>query len=263
MTQEWRSLKSPTAFVHTKFSSFQDLHLISMVELWSITRSVFERFGADIESQTAIELPTEVLRFAETYDQWLQTWRGMLVFDDCDHSGNMLQLYFHSAKLYLYSHIHRGKAQPHFPAEPFAFSDLNERFRESGLSVLRITLDGEIDLLRLPSYFGTMLAFATVVLIKTVREDDTASLLYKPEIMRLLHRLAAVLQAKQLPPAPPHPLLSIASGLNHAMDHLLIDDARSVDALPEMSFDESIFMEDLWNIDFTDFGNNWMDFDEH
>lgn len=249
--------------MHTKFSSFQDLELISQVELWAITRSVFEQFGADVESQAALQKPTEVLKLAERYDQWLQTWSGMLVFDNRVRQGSVLELYFHSAKLYLYSHIYRGNTRPHSTIDSSTISDLRQRFRESALSVVRIMLNGETAIIALPSYFSTMLAFATVTLVKTLREDDAENSSHKQEIVRLLQKLTDVLHATQLPRSPSHPLRGIAKGLEHAYDGLTNDAAVAPDALPDIEFDESLFMEDLWNVDFADFGDNWMGFDEH
>lgn len=263
MTQEWRSLKAPTAFVHTKFSGFQDLGLISQVELWSITRSVFEQFGADVESQAAIQRPMELLGLAQAYDQWLQTWRSMLVFDSHDHRGGILELYYHSSKLYLDSHIYRGKAEPVATIESSVVDELRNNFRESAVSVLRIMLDQKMRLLDLPSYFSTMLAFATVALVKMVREGDVARTCSKPEILRLLQQLAETLRANQLPHSPPHPLLGISKGLERATESLQSDASDPLPDATDMNFDESIFMEDIWNMDFTDLGDTWMGFGDH
>ncbi|KAM0717106.1 hypothetical protein Q7P37_006958 [Cladosporium fusiforme] len=261
MTQEWRSLKCPTTFVRSKFSGFQDLGLISQVGLWSITRSVFEQFGADIESQAAIQRPAELHRLGQAYDQWLQKWRGMLLFDSEDSSGSVIELYYHTSKLYLYSHIHRGKTETHRTTEPSTIADISKHFRESALSVLRIILDTKMRLHDLPSYFGTMLAFATVALIKTVRDGGATGSFDRPEIMRLLQHLAETLRTIQIPQSPWHPLLSISKGLEH--ESLTNDTSGPFQDVPDLSFDEGTFMEDIWNMDFTDLGDNWMAFDEH
>lgn len=263
MTQEWRSLKAPTAFIHTKFSSFQDLGLISQVELWSITRSVFEQFGADVESQAAVQKPTELLRFGNEYDLWLQTWRGLLVFDSQNQASSLLDLYYQSSKLYLYSHIYRGNAGLHSISESSIIADLSHQFRESALSVIRSMLDGKKRLLDMPSYFSTITAFATIVLVKTIREDHTATSTDKQDILRLLQSLAETLRAIQLPQSPSHSLLSIFKGLDQATENFSSGTSGTFNDASEINFDESMFMEDIWNMDFTDLGDNWMGFDEH
>lgn len=263
MTQEWTCLKKPIAFVHTKYSGFQDLGLVSQVELWAITRSVFERFGADVESQCATQQPAELLRLDQAYDQWLQTWRGMIAFDSQDQREGVLELYFHSAKLYLYSHIYRGKVQPNSGIEPSTIVSLNQSFRKSALSVLRLILSGSLRLLDLPSYFSTMLAFTTVALIKAVHEADTENSSDTLEILRLLQHLAETLCTIQLPDSSSHPLLSISRGLEHASDSLFHCTHGPTNTVPDINFDESTSVEDIWNMDFTDFGANWMAFDEH
>lgn len=263
MTQEWRSLKAPTAFIHTKFSSFQDLGLISQVELWSITRGVFEQFGADVENQAAVQRPMELHRFENEYDRWLQTWRGLMVFDSQDQTCSMLDLYYHCFKLYLCSHIYRGNASLQSTSESSTVADFSKQFRESALSVLRIMLDGKKRLLDIPSYFSTMMAFATIVLIKTIREDNTASSSDKQDIMRLLQRLAETLRPIRLPQSPSHPLLSISKGLEHATESFSSETSGAFHDVSALNFDESMFMEDIWNMDFTDLGDNWMGFDEH
>jgi hypothetical protein len=50
LTREFESLKTPKAFLGSKFCTPADAKLISQIELWSISSRVFDVFGADIEA---------------------------------------------------------------------------------------------------------------------------------------------------------------------------------------------------------------------
>jgi hypothetical protein len=261
MTQEWRSLNNPTVFLHSEFSNHRDLGLISQVELWSTTRAVFEQFGADVESSAASQKLTEVNRFSQAYDQWRQTWCSVLAIGQQSTAG-VSELHFFCARLYLYSHLHRGRAPNNGLNPETEDDDLISNFQASALSVIRLILDKEMCLLDLPSYFGTMLAFATVSLIKTAR-DDNASHRLKQDVLQLMYRLRDSLHAIKLPSSCSHPYAGIAKGLEQATEGLQGNPAPTLDYHSDMTFDDTIFTDDLWNLDFTDFGTNWMGLTDH
>lgn len=264
MTQEWRSLNNPTAFIHSEFSNHRDLGLISQVELWSATRAVFQQFGADIESAAATLKLLEFNKHVQAYDQWRQTWCSVLAVGQ--HSGDptagISELHFCCARLYLYSHLHRGRIpNQRLSSKPEA-NELIDNFQESALSVLRLILDGEMRLSDLPSYFGTMLAFATVSLIKIAR-DDCASHWLKQDVLQLMYRLRDSLHVIRLPSSCSHPYAGIAKGLEQATEGLQGSSTPALDNPSDTTFDDNIFMDDFWNVDFTDFGANWMGLADH
>ena len=257
MTQDWRSLKSPSTFLHSEFSTHRDLALISQLELWSTTRAVFEKFGADVESSAASEKLDEVERLGQTYQDWHHTWGGILLSDK--PTSSIAELYYNCGLLYLYSHIHRGKNQSLSPSPDVRF---HSRFRASAHAILRIVTNGELRIMDLPSYFGTMLAFATVSLIKVIRdgpwlEDD------KHDILRLLGQLTETFRQVKLPQPSSHPYVGITKGLEQVAEGLHGGTDHTLVVPSNPAFDDSIFMDDVWNMDFTDFGGNWMGFDEH
>ena len=264
MTQEWRSLNNPTAFLHSEFSNHQDLGLISQIELWSATRAVFDQFGADIESSAATMKLSEFNRLSQAYDQWRQTWCSVLAIGH--NSGASMagisELHFFCARLYLYSHLHRGRKPEQALNSTIDASGLNDVFRESAFSVLRLILDSEVQLANLPSYFGTMLAFATVSLIKIAR-DDEASHGFKKDVLHLLYRLRDSLHVVKLPLSCSHPYTGISKGLEQATEGLQSNIAPTFDSPSEMTFDDVVFTDDFWNVDFTDFGTNWMGLADH
>jgi hypothetical protein len=261
MTQEWRSLNNPTAFLHCEFSNHRDLGLISQVELWSTTRAVFEQFGADIESTAAMQKLPEVNRFSQAYDQWRQTWCSVLAIGQ-QSTGVISELHFSCARLYLYSHLHRGRTPNQQLGSTPEANDLINNFKESALSVLRLILDSEVRLLDLPSYFGTMLAFATVSLIKIAR-DGNASHDLKQDVLHLMYRLRDSLHVIKLPSSCSHPYGGIAKGLEQATEGLQNNHAPTFDNPNDLTFDDNILTDDFWNVDFTDFGTNWMGLVDH
>jgi hypothetical protein len=260
MTQDWRSLKSPTTFLHSEFSTHLDLGLISQLELWSTTRAVFEQFGADVESSAATQKLEEVDKLSQAYQSWYNTW--CITLGTGGAAGCVAELYYNCALLYLYSHIHRGGTQQGTPISDTRIAELHLRFQQSAHAVLRTMVDGEMHLLNLPSYFGTMLAFATVTLIKAVREE-TLGESGNSDILNLLLRLASRLKGISFPPSSNHPYAGISKGLEQATESFLAGADQSVGTLDNMVFDESILADDVWNMDYTDFGSNWMGFDEH
>ena len=260
MTKDWRSLKSPTTFLHSEFSGRRDLGLISQLELWNTTRAVFEQFGADVESSAACEKLEELQKLAQAYQNWHRTWCGVLGAENL--MGDITELYYHCALLYLYSHIHRGANQSLQQNIDARLIEIHGYFRNSAQAVLRIVTDGKLRILDLPSYFGTMLAFATVSLIKVVRDGEVLDKT-RHDILSLLRRLADTFRAIKLPQIKSHPYMGITRGLEQASETLHGGGNESVMAPSDVAFDDSTLMDDIWNMDFTDFGGNWMEFNDH
>jgi hypothetical protein len=260
MTQEWRSLKNPPTFLHSEFSIHRDLGLISQIELWTATRAVFEQFGADVKSPVASERLDELDRLGQAYQNWQSTWCGVLGVENM--TGSITDLYYHCALLYLYSHIHRGDSQPQRFNTGSRLAELRDHFRKSAQAVLRIFTAGELRILDLPSYFGTMLAFATVSLIKVVRDGQVLDQ-DKADILCLLCRLADTFRQIKLPQTKSHPYVGIAKGLEQATETLHGSADQPAVAPGDLAFDDSTLMDDIWNMDFTDFGSNWMEFNDH
>ena len=260
MTQDWRSLKSPTTFLHSEFSGRRDLGLSSQLELWNTTRAVFEQFGADVESSAACEKLDELDKLAQAYQNWHHTWCGVLGVGDL--TGNITELYYHCALLYLYSHIHRGANRSSQLNISARLTEIHRYFRDSAQAVLRIVTDGKLRILDLPSYFGTMLAFATVSLIKLIRDGEVLDQ-DRHDILSLLRRLSDTFRGIKLPQTKSHPYMGIAKGLEQASETLHGSGDQSMVAPSDLAFDDSILMDDIWNMDFTDFGGNWMEFNDH
>jgi hypothetical protein len=224
MTRELRSLKSPGAFLQSEFSTPEDLLLISQVELWSISRGVFDVFGADTESSIVSQRSVELERLNGAYDKWYKGWLDVLTLKDKLDTfiHLMFDLYFYSAKLYLFSHAFRGSSQE--IVEKAVDSRYTENFAhcalESALSIICCIKDQDEPspwLEKLPSYFGTMIAFASVCLMRTSYGENTVSTIETSKILGYLRQLVGVLQRSSIADHTTHPLLSIAKSLEPAI----------------------------------------------
>ncbi|KAH8810625.1 hypothetical protein F5884DRAFT_853996 [Xylogone sp. PMI_703] len=257
MTREFRSLKNPRAFLESDLCIPADEKLVSEVELWSINSRVFDIFGADTEATIAIDRIAELDSLNRSFDLCRSTVFGAITMDEGpnDFSDQLFDLHFHCAKLYLFSHTFRGSSQK--STRSSATSHRLEKFErggvESALAIVRSVACGyEIQrrLEMLPSYFGTMIAFASIFLIKICRRETTMLHIDKNEVAASLSRLAEVYSACSERVQPRHPLCSVSKSLKIAMNEYyqqpVINDL-GVEFIPA-GLDNSIFaLENIGN----------------
>lgn len=182
---------SPRQLLQCEFSQDQrnDLQLVSDFELWAITASVFDNFGADIERHSSV-FREDMTIFDRKYDEWLQAWSP--VVSPLSHllepsvttslTGQIFHLSLLAAKLFLYSHVFRGPGQrqnrpsTNFdrPTElqGFAIRSIEIAGEYLRLIVKLIDQDSYIDVL--PSYFSLMTAHACMVIHRTSHLSQTS-----------------------------------------------------------------------------------------
>ncbi|KAF9252319.1 hypothetical protein DTO013E5_1246 [Penicillium roqueforti] len=227
LTRDFFSLRRPRDFLQSYFTNASDLSLISQVELWSISSRVFDMFGADIEYSAASQRSNKLTQLSAAYDIWLEEWLAMLSFTNAPStfSRRVFDLYFHSAKLYLFSHIFRGSSQDTKLSNSGSESDTDaDKFAHGAarcaLAIIRCIVDDNKSsswLGKLPTYIGTMVAFACVCLVKiSVEQRPWAQDLQAEGIPSYLQRLVQVLLSSPVVNHPTHPLLSIARSLETA-----------------------------------------------
>lgn len=256
MTTEFRSLKGPGAFLQSEFSTQMDLHLISQVEFWSLNRRVFDIFGSDIESSIVNQRFVELQRVSDSLDRWYADWIDVLALpvDANSIPRRVFDFYFYSAKLYLFSHIFRGPSEAELPANIPGAEDLIRNASDSALSILRSSIAGdEIHpfLEKLPSYFGTMIAFASVCLIRTTLRNPSHDDVMANETMHLLRRVPEVVRDSPLSPLSTHPLVSISKSLEAAINEEVSKNTpRSGELTADLSFDFDLFASDPTNLMF-------------
>ena len=261
MTTEFRSLKGPGAFLQSEFSSQVDVNLISQVEFWSINRRIYHLFGSDIQSEIVNQRSIEFGRLNKALGKWREDWKDVITM-----SQRVFELYFHSAKLYLYSHVFRGPTLAESPAGSIGSQNLTQHATDAALEVLRCAVDGTEDsawLQRLPFYFGTMIAFACVCLIRTSLQENLKDNEKTTEIVRYLTRLSQVLQSSAMDDSSSHPLVNIAKSLEAATKGRSPppnQDAGEVNAenMLDFAFDFDMFANNPFNLTFPGAEDNSM-----
>jgi hypothetical protein len=135
------------------------------------------------------------------------------------HIGNYpnkgLGLHHHFAKLYVSSHVFRGKAT----IESGMVSELDETVNISVISatfiLTSLTSDEEIQsyLNGLPSYFFTMITFASVFLLKLAQRYPHIPCIHKSDIFELIRQVVAMLRLVSATMHEKHLLRSIVHRL--------------------------------------------------
>ena len=261
MTTEFRSLKGPGAFLQSEYSSQADISLISQVEFWSINRQIYHLFGSDIESDIVNQRSIEFGRLNEALDKWRLNWQTVVTM-----SQRIFDLYFYSAKLYLYSHVFRGPSLAKSPAGSVGTENLAQHATDAALEVLRCAVDDTDDqswLQKLPFYFGTMIAFACVCLIRTSLQDGQEINNRTNQIVRYLTSLSQILQSSAMDQSSSHPLANIAKSLEAATKDRpqsanQVVDGTNAENMLDFAFDFDMFANDPFNLTFPGGEDNWM-----
>jgi hypothetical protein len=239
LTRDFHSLRSPRDFLQSYYTSPSDLILISQVELWSISSRVYDVFGADIEWD-GTQRVEELSQLSFAFDRWFEEWLTMLSFKTAPNnfSRRVFDLYFHSAKLYLFSHVFRGSQDTKLSGADNGIERFAKEAVKSALAVIKTLVDDTEPsswLEKLPSYMATMMTFGCVCLVKVSRLQGLWTLeLQNEDIIGYLRRLIQVLRSSPIVD-PSHPLLSIArsleavTGEQHGYDSLTWSGIRDLD----------------------------------
>lgn len=199
-----------------------DIKLISLVELWSISNRVFDMFGADVDNCVATQRLSEIPSLSDAYERWYHEWLGILTL--FENSGpftrRVFDLYYYSARLYLFSHVFRGRAPEtgDCPLSEKAANDV-ESFADAALkSALAIIclITQESGLQNLPYYLGTVTAFASVCLVKASSQSKLIACdRDESDVSAHLSRLVHVIQSSYTTTQDhsSHPLQGVAESL--------------------------------------------------
>jgi hypothetical protein len=261
MTPEFHTLKPAKSFLQSKFCTSSDVKLISQVELWSVSSKVFDIFGADVEASVTEGREKELDLLGRSFDLCMSSDTALNSTADVFWE-RLSELHIHCAKLSLFSHIFRGSAQRHgrSPSTPFHGMEKFERSSlESALAIVRAVAWGEEIQKRLailPSYFGTMIAFASITLIKAWGKEPTMCYLDKNEVSTTLNRLVEVFQACAGRIQSEHPLRSVARSLKIALNGSCchMEEIHGSMGFMPNAIDNAVF-------DFGDFGNGGLGMD--
>jgi hypothetical protein len=211
-------------FLKTKHASEDDARLLSQVHVWSIYSRVQDKFGINVEAQLPAETLPQMRSFIAELDSYRAEWNES--FSHNAQIGNYpnkgLNLHHHFAKLYVCSHIFRGRATIVFGM----VSEVDEIVNISVLSATSILTslasDEEIRsyLNGLPSYFFTMITFASAFLLKLAQRYPDIPCVNKDEIFKLIGRVVETLRLISANMHERHLLTSIVHALEKALARL-------------------------------------------
>jgi hypothetical protein len=257
MTRDFRSLKNPGAFLQSRFCNSEDVKLINQVGLWSISSRVFDMFGADTEASIADERVAELDSLNRSFDLCRSAVFGSIIIDDYGPSDFYQQLFdlsIHCAKLSLFSHTFRGSSQRNSNSSTaiHGAGKFERSGFESALAVVRTVAGGdEIQkrLEMLPSYYGTMIAFAFISLIKAKGKEPAMGYLDQDKTSSVLYRLVEVFETSSARVQPGHPLCSVTKSLRIAMGEHCQPGTKlsSVESLPDVTDNDMLSFDNITN----------------
>lgn len=265
MTQEWRSLQAPGAFLHSEHSQPADIALISQIELWTISRRVFETFGADTGSDGAKKRLADIAQLDTAYQNWRRLWLETMAVGAGRNRHYESELYYQEARLILFSHGFRGSQPSDGRLDSNAAGYVGGAL-QSATAVIRMMVDeiGGKKIIGLPCYHGTMVAYATAYLLKTATGEMAADVTSREECRQLLRSLAKELDSFMIPTEVSRPLLDLKGILDSAMRNMPQSRAPQNEAEGmDFSFDPTLLSDDLWNMDFTFAGDDWLQCWDH
>jgi hypothetical protein len=207
----WRS------FLKSKHASEDDARLVSQVQCWSIYSRVQDKFGINVEALLPAEALPTLRSFIAELDHYRAEWNES--FSRNAHIGNYpnkgLGLHHNFAKLYVSSHFFRGRLTIESGMAP----ELDEIVHISVISatfiLTSLASDEEIQsyLDGLPSYFFTMITFASVFLLKLAQRYPHITCIHKSDIFELIGQVVATLRLVSATMHQKHLLRSIVLGL--------------------------------------------------
>jgi len=221
MARTDESILACQRLLKTTHVSEDDARLISQVKLWSIATYVLDDFGFDVDRVVSSLLIPSLRRFNIQLETWRADWSES--FGVNTHVGDYprkgVGLHYHFAKLYLTSHAFRG-APVSNSHHVYQLSPELEEFAQAAVqsakAILRtIIVDEEIQshLNGLPLYFDTMIAFATVFLLKVATKFAATVRINSSDILSLVEDMARVLKRVTLKMHRKHLLVCIGDGL--------------------------------------------------
>jgi hypothetical protein len=208
-------------FLDSKHASEDDARLVSQVHFWKIVNRVQEEFATNVEAALPAKSLPQIRRFVVELDSCRADWGER--FSRNAHIGNYpkkgVGLHHHFAKLYLCSHVFRERAT----IVSGLVSELDEIVNISVSSAMFILTslasDHEIQsyLDGLPSYFFTMITFASVFLLKVAQRYSDIPCVHKDEIIELISLVIATLRPVSAKMHQRHLLTSIVYGLEKVL----------------------------------------------
>lgn len=211
------AIKSWRAFVRSRHAVEDDARLASQVQVWKIYSCVQDTFGTNIEISLPLDALPELRAFVAELDKYRVEWNESYSYSKHigDYPNKGLVLHHQFAKLYVCSHVFRGRTA----IEPGMSSDLDEIVNIAVISaksvLTSVISDPDIQsyMKGLPSYFFTMILFASVFLPKLPQLYANIPFTNRNEAFKLAIQVAETVRSVSATMHERHLLASIVQGL--------------------------------------------------
>jgi hypothetical protein len=218
-------------FLGSKHACEDDARLVSQVHVWRIYSRVQDNFGTNVEALLPSETFPQIRSFVGELDAYRAEWNE--TFSHHPQIGNYpnqgLGLHHQFAKLFVSSHVFRARAT----IVCGMISELDEIVNISVTSATSILTSVASDeniqsyLNGLPSYFFTMITFASVFLLKVAQRYPGSPCIDKSKILRLVGKVVTALRHVSKTMHRRHLLTSIVYGLEKVLAQIPGNDSSA------------------------------------
>ncbi|KAL4886449.1 hypothetical protein BJY04DRAFT_228326 [Aspergillus karnatakaensis] len=174
LTKQCGAIRSAALLSKSPCATSDDLRITFQIEFWSVMEDIWDAFGVDVEKPLDQAQMQRLAQFNIRLDtlraQWADGFESNAFVGNYPSKGSAL--YYHFARLYLFTHALRGVSGPAGGAN-IAGSIDREHAANSAVfaatAILRTVIDDtEVQswLNGFHSYFHVMVAFSTVFLLK-------------------------------------------------------------------------------------------------
>ncbi|EGX91947.1 Fungal specific transcription factor [Cordyceps militaris CM01] len=236
LTRQCEAVRSVRRFLDLPHTTEDTARLVSHVLRWTVLSDAVDSFGVDVNQPLAnADLPA-LRRYNIAMDTLRAEW--MERFAPNPHIGNYprkgVALQYHFSKLYLCSHAFRGSAtraarmQTQSPDVMLELDDIANGAVRSAMAILRsVNADEELQSFfdGLPIYFGTMLAFSVVFLLKVSAKYFGFVQVDAREIRPLIAETVAALEKVTAKMHRRHLLVSMTKGMRGLVQKMKLQDA--------------------------------------
>ncbi|KAF2492258.1 hypothetical protein BU16DRAFT_467169 [Lophium mytilinum] len=262
MSRECDSIRSASRFLATKHACEDDARLVSQINIWRISSSVFETFGVDVEKPISLDHLPKIHRLMISLDTWRADWSESLKTHALigDYSQIGVGLHFHFAKVFLCSLAFRGVTSDSHDLHP-DMEEIANAAVVSAKSILRTIIHHksvQSHLHGLPLYFDTMIAFAVVFLLKVATKFSRSVRTGSVDILPLVKDMASVLRKAAAKMHRQHLLRFIAEGVDK-----LLQRCEGPSTVPQIAGSHASMLQESQayhgHTETLDGGFNWID----
>lgn len=221
MTRQCHAIRKSDKLLDCPFASEDDARLVSQVKIWRVASDISEEFGEDVFLPILENQYLALRRYNIALDSWKADWAEAFSRNPNigDYPRKGVGLHYHFAKLYLCSHVFRGLQAAKSGADVHRqeLSEFANTALLSATSILQvIATDTEFQsfLDGLPLYFDTMIAFAAVFAVKSVREYSDYLVSSAEKVLETVDAASNALKNIIKKLHPDHLLQSVAMGMD-------------------------------------------------